>query len=327
MSANVERMIAVRQPTWHGLEQLLPTAPTRSEAQPLAGHDYTVIREPLYRRILHPDMTETFEEYTPFELNVRSDNGLDLDVVPADRIEIQPQEVWDVAEWLLSNIKGLKIETAGTLNEGRNIWILLMKDEVISVRGDKHGETIPFFALQNGYTRDVAFRFQQLFTRIVCWNTSQMADVEAEKNNFNFSLQHTQNLFERIAEVKAAMLEWENEADAWREAKEYLATLSVKTEAINWFVDEFIPMPHVATTGERVKNNVEAARLELIGEMFSPRGEGLEGTALGLFEAASAWNEHVRAAQTPQTRFKRSILQRDTVLETARELALEAAEL
>lgn len=324
MPAEVERMFSVRQPTWHGLEDLLTEYPSRTEAQQLAGHSFDVIREPLYRKVLAPDLTESFELYHEFELNVRSDNALDLDVVPVSRVDVQPKEVWDLAEWIQDNIPGIQFETAGTLNQGANIWILLKRDQVLSVKGDPLGDSIPFFALQNGYVRGTAFRFQQVLTRIVCWNTSQLADLEADRANHNFSLAHTQNLWERIEEVKDTILAWEAEAAAWVEAKEYLATQKVSTKGMAWFVDEFIPMPDEKITSTRVKHNVELARLELIGELYNERNVGIEATALGLFEAASSWNEHVRKAQSPQSRFQRAILTRDTVLQSARELAIQA---
>ena len=84
-------------------------------------------------------------------------------------------------------------------------------------------------------------------------------------------------------------------------------------------------MPDERITSKRVKENVELARLELIGELYNARNVGIEGTALGLFEAASSWNEHVRAARTPQSRFQRAVLSRDNVLGAAHSLALSAA--
>ena len=325
MSAEVERMFAVRQPTWHGLEELLQEPPSIEVAPALAGHAFKVNREPLYRQVIQPDGTALYSLYEEVELNVRDDTGLVLDAVPAERVEIQPQEMWDLIEWMLQHVPNLQLETAGTLNQGKNIWALLKRDQPLTVKGDPQGDTLPFLCLQNGYVKDQAFRLQQIFTRVVCWNTSQLADVEAERNNFNYSLHHTQNLWERIEEVKDALLQWEAETLAWQAAKEHMATVKVTPAQTSWFVDEFLPMPHVALTSERVKENVELARIELISEMFSERGTGLEHTALGLFEAASSWNEHIRKAQTPQSRFKRAVLSRDSVLTSARELALASA--
>src|SRR6188474_3002195 len=151
MPAEVERMFSVRKPTWHGLEDLLQDYPSRVEAQQLAGHEFDVIREPLYRKVLSPDLSESFELFEDAEINVRSDNSLDLGVVPTSRVDIQPKEMWDLAEWMQDNVKGLQFETAGTLREGRDIWVLMKRDKPLTVKGDPNGDTCPYVALQNGY--------------------------------------------------------------------------------------------------------------------------------------------------------------------------------
>ena len=322
-------MFSVRQPTWHGLEELMPEYPSRDVAQTAAGHKFDVIRESLYRREAGiNDLGHPYDYYTLYEdaeLNVRSDTGLVLSTVPTERIDVQPQEVWDLAEWVQSNIDGIQFETAGTLNEGRNIWLLMKRDRPLEIKGDPQGTSLPYFALQNGYINGVGFRFQQILTRIVCWNTSQRADFEADRNNFSFSLSHTRNLWERIEELKEAMAAWEKEAEAWVEAKEHLATLPVSANQTNWFVDAFIPMPHAALLTDRVKENIEEARIQILEEMYSSRGLGIEGTALGLFEAASSWSEHIRRAQSPQSRFKRAIIDRSNMLQDASTLAIAAS--
>jgi phage/plasmid-like protein (TIGR03299 family) len=268
---------------------------------------------------------EYFALYEDAEVNVRSDTAADLGVVPASRVDVQPKEMWDLAEWMQDNVRGLQFETAGTLREGRDIWILMKRDHPLTVQGDPQGDTVPYLALQNGYVSGSAFRFEQVYVRIVCANTSAAADMEADSSGHNYSLAHTTNLWERIEEIKEMMLRWDEEADQWVEAKEHMARQKVTIPGVNWFVDEFIPMPDERITSARVKENVELARLELIGELYNARNVGIEGTALGLFEAASSWNEHVRAARTPQSRFQRAVLSRDNVLQAAHSLALKAA--
>ena len=76
-----DKALAVRTPMWHHLETdsvTLDEAPTRDEAEKRV-HDYTVDREPLYRKmpVIHDDgsITEEFVLHTELELNVRSDTG------------------------------------------------------------------------------------------------------------------------------------------------------------------------------------------------------------------------------------------------------------
>ena len=84
-------------------------------------------------------------------------------------------------------------------------------------------------------------------------------------------------------------------------------------------------MPNERIISDRVRENVEIARLELLTELYGGMNSGITGTALGLFEAASSWNEHVRAAASQQSRFKRALLEPTSILADAAELALKAA--
>jgi len=59
-------------------------------------------------------------------------------------------------------------------------------------------------------------------------------------------------------------------------------------------------------------------------ELYNDWNTDITDTALGLFEAASSYQGHVRKAMTPLTRFKRSMLTPSTILFDAHELALEA---
>ncbi|QYC53788.1 hypothetical protein SEA_EUGENEKRABS_18 [Microbacterium phage EugeneKrabs] len=322
--SKTDKVLSVREPMWHGLEIRRDTAPTREEAEKLV-HDWDVIREPLYRKVLHPDLTETYELLDTVELNVRSDTGTVLDAVNSDRVDVDPDEVWDVAETIMKQDPKIQIETAGSLREGRDIWILLKLDEIISIKGDYRGDSIAYFALQNSYVMGRGFRFQPTNVRIQCANTSSFADFNAEAAGLNLSLAHTQNLLERIEEIESKLQAWRTGIDEWKEAKEYLATLKVTTAQANWFVETYIDAPPSQLTSQRVKDNIELSRAELVFEYFNEYNDGVRGTALGLFEAASSWAGHVRKAQSQESRFKRAMLTPDTVLQDAARLAKEAS--
>ena len=125
--------------------------------------------------------------------------------------------------------------------------------------------------------------------------------------------------------LREALAGWRHSISEWKLQKEFLFTQKVTTPQINWFVEQFIPEPHATQTTDRVKDNIEVARTELLMELFGGLNQGIQSTSLGLFEAASSWNEHVRAAQTPLSRFKRAVLSPTDVLFQARELAVAAA--
>lgn len=322
-----DKLVTVRKPAWHGLDETLQEAPSRDVAEKKV-HDYQVLREPLYRKvpIITPEgPSHEFVLYDGEELNVRSDTGKVFGAVSTERIDPQPAEVWDIADFIMKNNKNVVVETAGTYNSGADMYILLKLDELVTVKGDKFGDSYAYCALQNAWYTGRALRFQLTNVRLQCMNTSRLADLQAEERGLNLSLAHTGNMRERIEEVQGFMTGWVEGIQQWRTLKETMATLNVTTEQTNWFIEQFLPEPKSdKLISDRVRDNINVARLELINELYSDFNSGVRGTALGLFEAASSYESHVRTATSQMSRFKRSMLTPTSILADAANLALEA---
>jgi len=323
-----DKVLSVRVPTWHQLELFREDYITLEEVRKLV-HDWDVEREPVYRKRAWVDeewgqLHEVYELVMDQEFNVRSDTDEILSTVPTERGDISIEEMYDLIEVIQGEDKNVLVETAGSLHGGRDVWVMIKLNEPIEIKGDPNGTLVPYFCAQNSYKPGMAFRGQAIGLRVVCANTSAAADFEAEASGMQFAFPHVSTIHERVELAKQALAGWRDEILAWKLAKEYMVTQPVTKQGVNWFVDQFIPAPHVANTTERVKKNIEVSRLELLGELFSPRTAGIEYTSLGLFEAASSWSEHIRQAQSPQSRFKRAVLSRSDILRSARELALEA---
>jgi len=332
-----DRVVTYRIPSWHRLDtDVLEEYADLDDLRDKA-HPFEVIREPVYRKQIvfahnpydpdgDPIPEEEYVLVPDQEFNVRTDNDEVLATVDTDRAEVSIAGMYEVAGVIQGTTTApVKIETAGSFDGGRNVWLLLRLDREIQIKGDPNGRSLPFLAIQNGFKTGKAFRLQPTEIRECCANTSRAIDLDAERTGFQETFVHVGNMTERLEQAKESLANWYADIEAWVAAKEFLVTQKVDVEAINWFVNQFIPEPPLSQTSDRVKNNIEVARLELIGEIFGPYNEGIEMTALGLFEGASSWNEHVRQAMSPQTRFKRSVLSPDSKLSVARDLALQAA--
>jgi phage/plasmid-like protein (TIGR03299 family) len=318
---DTDKVLSVRQHTWHGLEEYSEDYLTIEDTRKLV-HDWEVIREPVYRKVLHPDFTVTYDMVSDLELNVRTDNDAALSVVPKERVDISINEMYKLVELVQGQDGNVLIETAGSLRGGRDVFVVVKLNEPIKIKGDKNGESLSYWVLQNSYEVGAAIRAQATNVRVVCKNTSRAADLDAEHRGTSFAFSHVGSLEERLEAVKDALAAWRTDIREWQLAKEFMVTEKVTVDGINWFVDHFLPEPEFIT--DQAKANLERSRLELVGELFNPMTEGIEMTSLGLFEAASSWQEHVRRAQTPQSRFKRAVLSPTDVLHHARDLALEA---
>lgn len=324
-------VFAVRDAGWHGLAKALPDYPTREEAKAIA-HPWEPVTEPVYRRRadLEADpvtgdleFVDRYEEVPDFHAVVRDDD-LDntLGVTPKTIPVISNETMYDIAEAIEGEDKGsVKYETGGSLYGGRKVWLLLKLREPLVIKGDPRGEVIPYYALQDDKTGKGSFRGQATLTKIICDNTSQMADWDAQTRGSEIVFRHTTNIKDRIEEAKAALAGWRESIQAFRLQAEHMVTLEVTPAQRELFVQQFVPMPGIHTVSDRVVANVEEARQILRNILDGPTCEGTAFTAYGLAQAAVEYQNHYRKAQTAESRFKRAYLDRSQVTADAVDLA------
>lgn len=324
-----DRVYSVREPMWHGInDDVIEDYPTPEEAR--LWLPWKVIQEPVYRRVIsieNGSPTERYEEITDFRANTRDDTDEVLGVVTSSLGVVQNSTLFDIAEVLEGVDKGsVKYETGGSLQGGRKVWLLLRLNEPVCVKGDPHGEMVPFYAMQNSHDgRGGGFRGMVTWLRIVCGNTAHAADLDAEARGTIMKFNHTSTVAERIEEAKKALVGWREGVRAFRLQSENLMQIKVTPRQRELFVTEFIPepLPHLATL--RVMRNVEASRQALRDILSSETCEGINDNAYGLVCAGTEYRNWAQAARSKVTRFQRSVLSRDQIITDAVKLAQEVA--
>ena len=114
MSANVETMFYVRVAPWHGLGTRVESALCAEEALEQSGLDWNVIQRPI--------MTSDYHPIPGYKANIRDKDNRILGVVTDRYKVVQNAEAFAFTNALLG--EGVKYETAGSLNEGRKVWML-----------------------------------------------------------------------------------------------------------------------------------------------------------------------------------------------------------
>lgn len=326
-----DNLFTVREPAWHGLGTVLPDYPTRQQAQQLA-HPWEPVAESLYRLVLHPDLTETYEPVPGAKVNVRSDDGGLLGVVGEGYTTVTNSELYDLAEAVQGAGSDVKLETAGSLMGGAKVWVLLRLEEPLVLKGDDTA-TIAYYALQNSHDGSGSFRGQATATRIVCDNTARMADLDARQRGTEMVFRHSSGVTERVAQARDALAGWREGVSQWRQQMEFLLSERVTGEQRDAFVELFIPAPPANMATDRVRANVEKARGDLQLILDGPTCSGVEFTTYGLVQAAIEYSQHYRAtrAATPEgrqeNRFRRAYLEPSGMTTGAVELAQLAAAL
>jgi phage/plasmid-like protein (TIGR03299 family) len=332
-----DTVISVRDAGWHGLAKVLAEHVTPEEARKQA-FDWEPVTTPLYRAVPVVDEDGPRTEYVEVDevkAVERSDDGSFLGAVGKDYVPTTNKELTEVAEAVEGVAAGeVRVETAGSLKGGRKVWMLLRLNEPIAVKGDPHGATIPFFALQDNKDGFGSFRGQALFTRIICDNTSQGADLEASKRGTEFTFRHTAGIKDRIEEAKGAIAMWRHSVQVWNDLMNSLVDIKVTEQQKRLFLDQWsptmLPSKDLAVS-DRVMTNIEAARGEFWGIMNSVTSEGIDGTAYGLVQAAVEFQQHVRGVRgadevaRAESKFKRAYLDRNSLVTVAVNLAREVA--
>jgi phage/plasmid-like protein (TIGR03299 family) len=329
-----DNLFTVREPAWHGIGTVLPEYPTREEAKAIA-HPWEPESQPLYRKEItvsaDGEIREEFVEIKSHHQITRSDDHSPIGVTTSTTSLVSNEEMYDIAEALQGNASDVKFETGGSISGGAKVWLLLRLNEPLTVKGDPRGESIAYYALQNNHDGNGSFRGQATMTRIVCDNTSLMADLDAEQRGTNFVFRHTSSIKERIEEAKAALQGWRSGILNWNLQMEHLNTVRVNPLQREWFVTTFIPMPQATLVSERVQNNVENARGDLRKILSGVTQEGISDTAYGLVQASIEYSQHYRATRAAtaagrmENLFRRAYLEPSLVTANAVELAEEAA--
>ena len=140
MAANVETMFSVREKPWHGLGTIVREAPTSADAIRLAGLDWHVVQEPIY--------TNFNKLVDGYRANVRSTDRKVLGVV-SDRYKVvQNVEAFSFTDELLG--RGVRYETAGSLQEGRKVWLLARLPREYIIAGDRISPYLVFSNTHDG---------------------------------------------------------------------------------------------------------------------------------------------------------------------------------
>lgn len=324
-----DNLFTVRQPAWHGLGEVLPEYPTKEEAKAIA-HPWEPVSEPLYRAVPYFDedgMPATrYEEVTGHVANVRSDDGYLLGVTSETYQLVGNAEMYEIAEALESEAGGdVMYETGGSLKGGAKVWLLLRLKEPLQIGQDQFTATIPYYSLQNSHDGTSAFRGQATMTRIVCDNTAQMADLDAQQRGTEFVFHHTLSIHQRIEEAKTALKGWRESIETYQMMSAHLLNERVSEAGARDFMERFIPEPVADVISDRVRNNIDRARSEWWGIYNGETNESITGTAYGLVQASVEYLNHVRKSHTAETKFQRAYLKRDMLTAKAVEMAQEAA--
>lgn len=171
-----DNMFSVKTTPWHGLGTILENAPGIDEALEISGLGWEVRTLPILVKqpAVPGKITRTLLPAMTHRAVQRIDTGDIFTMVSARYVPLQNIEAFNVFRPLVESGE-IELETAGSLQNGRKVWILA-KVSGESELEVKDGDIVkPYVMLSNSHDGSNAVRFGFTPVRVVCNNTLSLA--------------------------------------------------------------------------------------------------------------------------------------------------------
>ena len=189
---NDDSLFFVGATPWHGMGVELPQLATAQEAIQAANLGWQVDKQPV--------ITAQGKTLADKFITVRSDTLEPLGVVGSQYTVLQNEHAFDFFDAVTQDPHGPKYETAGSLWNGRKVWMLAKMPEMMEVvPGD---DVAPYILLSNSHDGSSAIRIQFTPIRVVCQNTLNMAHGG---NGKTFKVRHSGDVLLKVSQAQDAL--------------------------------------------------------------------------------------------------------------------------
>ena len=198
----------------------------------------------VYQREVYTDSGIKIEGY---RANVRNTDNKVLGVVTERYKIVQNEEAFSFTDALLG--KRVRYETAGSLQEGKKVWLLarLPKEYIIS------GEQIsPYLVFSNSHDGSAAVRVAVTPIRVVCNNTLNLALSTAKRS---WAMVHTGNIKGKIHEAQETLFMAENYMSKLGKEFEELKRQKLSERQVKEYIELLLPLEKTSSlvTAKNVK--------------------------------------------------------------------------
>ena len=294
MSHEIETMFSVKEKPWHFAEtkevtKLIQEAPNSAEALRLAGLDWIVEPKPVFTEI-DSIFGKSMTPIPGYVANTRNVDGQVLGIVTDAYKIVQNTDAFEFTDNLIGG--DVRYETAGSLANGKRVWLLakLPDTEII---GDKIERYLVF---TNTFDGSGSVRVACTPIRVVCQNTLNYALHTAKRS---WSVRHTANIHNRIAEAQQALNLEVRYIDALSDNANFLAKQHLSNYQLDNLVKQLFPIADDAKP-LIVKRNAE--RQELFRTALNADDlQNFKGTAWGFVNAAADFADHAQPLRMTAT--------------------------
>lgn len=285
-------LFSVGETPWHGLGEVLDSPPTVEEGISKAKLDWTVTLMPCFARVpMGENQWRGIE--IPHQAVRRDDTGDILGVVGQAYQPLQNRDAFGLFAPLVED-KSLLLETAGSLKNGRRVWVLarINTDGAEIVKGD---EVKPYVMLSNSHDGTMAVRFGFTPVRVVCNNTLSAA-VSSDQSQL-MRIIHSGQLYGNLEALRGLLNLTTASFQATVEQYRWLAGREINQADLDRYVRIVLrpEMEQELKAAQEKEEGIELPQTPTIGKIVrlfeSGRGAGLPAakTWWGAYNAVNEW--------------------------------------
>jgi phage/plasmid-like protein (TIGR03299 family) len=294
--------IALHRPDGDGM-----TAEEAMRLAYLAG--WNVRKTPLATTVITEDGATTLnvpDQFATVRTHPTTGQPQPLGVVGADYTVVQNEEHAEFLNTLVDE-SGAHFETAGSLKDGRQVFLTLKLPKTMLIGGVDRLDL--YVAAFNSHDGSGAFRIVTTPIRVVCANTQRAAIRNARAS---YSVRHTSGARGRIAEARRALdITWKH-AEEFEAAAERMINEAMTLGELERVVGELWPIPERPST--RTKGN-HTRRMETLRSLFvsAQTQADIRGTRWAGYQAITEYLDHHAPTRGTTPEVKRAALAERTI--------------
>lgn len=276
---------------WHGLGTIIEDEAVRSsEALTLSGLDWTVEKVPVAQEVgTDEDTGEViYDPIDGFYSVQRSSDLRSVGVVGERYVPLNNVDAFQFGDDLLDQHDGAHWVTAGSLKDGKVVWMLAQLPETIKISGMEDEAIQQNILIANSHDGSTAVSASITPVRVVCNNTLTLALKGTPRT---FKIRHTKNMSGRINEAKRVL----GIAEAYGERIQAVGTALVNAKFSDAEFEAFLESL-VPTKGKEVGRSLTVAedKQEVIRNIYrtAPDLQNIKGTRWGALQAVIDYNDH-----------------------------------
>ena len=272
----VSSMFSVREVPWHKKGIVIESAPTSEDAIRLAGLDWRVESQEMF--------LANGKKIPDTYANVRSSDGTILGTVGNRYKIVQNVDAFAFTDALLG--EGVQYETAGSLFDGKVIWMLAKLPQKFEILGDK---VTPYVVFTNTHDGSGSVKVALTPVRVVCNNTLNAGLKQAKRT---WSARHTGNIDNKLDDALETLQLADKYLQSLNDTFEELYKVKTSDAKVVQLVNYIAPITQDMT--DRQANNVIALRSDIMARYnFAPDLKDREKTGARLIQAVADTVSHM----------------------------------